>query len=72
MGQVHYRGITERVLEGLEIKLSEEKLDFIVQRLESVNKMVEYANDNQEGHDLRSTQVISSIIFDCLTEMKLY
>ena len=71
MENIEYKIIVENVLDGIKLNLSEEKVNFIVNRLSVVNKMVISANNGNESCHLRSTQVICKIIDDCLTQMNV-
>ena len=71
MENTEYRSMVEKVLEGIKLNLSDEKVNFIVNRLSVVNKMTILANNGNENYHLRSTQVICKIIDDCLTQMNV-
>jgi hypothetical protein len=63
-----YREIVEKMLFGLGKELDDKRIDYIIDRINSVNKLVLFANDNLPQYKLRSTQVIAYIVYDCMME----
>lgn len=61
---MNYENMIRKAFDELPVTLSEEMLEGILFRIKTINRIIVAINDGDENKKLRSTQMVSTIIFD--------